>query len=200
MTKASDTKIFFVRHGHVHNPEEIWYGRLAGYPLSSVGKKQAGRLAERLADHKIVAVYASPLTRTHQTADAIVKRFPRIERVFDERLIEIYSPSQGMTVKQMDAVSWNFFLDKWIKDGGETLKDIAARMYSFFTDVHGRHYGQSVVAVSHGAPIAVTQMVAKKLPLTRRYMSNLLVEHANGVQLTIGPNGAIRSLTHLDDL
>ena len=57
------TKVHVLRHGEVHNPEGILYGRLPGYRLSDRGQAQAQAVADALADNDIVAVIASPLQR-----------------------------------------------------------------------------------------------------------------------------------------
>ena len=38
-----------MRHGNVHNPKEVYYGRLPRFHLSALGRKQAVEGAERLA-------------------------------------------------------------------------------------------------------------------------------------------------------
>ena len=40
------TIVHLVRHGEVHNPEKILYGRIPGYHLSSRGHSMAARTAE----------------------------------------------------------------------------------------------------------------------------------------------------------
>ena len=39
--------VHLVRHGQVHNPDGILYGRLPGYGLSEIGRAMAQRLAEK---------------------------------------------------------------------------------------------------------------------------------------------------------
>ena len=59
------TIVHMMRHGEVHNPDGILYGRLPHFGLSTTGTRQAGRVADELADHDITAVFASPLQRDH---------------------------------------------------------------------------------------------------------------------------------------
>ena len=42
------TVVHVLRHGEVHNPEKVLYGRLPGYHLSELGVKMAERIAERV--------------------------------------------------------------------------------------------------------------------------------------------------------
>ena len=57
------TIVHMMRHGEVHNPKGILYGRLPGYHLSDTGAAQARAVADVLADHDISHVFASPLQR-----------------------------------------------------------------------------------------------------------------------------------------
>src|SRR5689334_9135608 len=68
MTKPSVTRVFMVRHGATIASAEDRFAGATDVELSDEGREQTGRLAERLSDEKIVAVYASPLGRTVETA------------------------------------------------------------------------------------------------------------------------------------
>ena len=48
MTPLSATTLYLVRHGEVHNPAGIIYGRLPGFGLSERGRRQIARAAEAL--------------------------------------------------------------------------------------------------------------------------------------------------------
>ena len=52
------TTIHLMRHGEVHNPEGILYGRLPGYHLSELGRQMAVQVADVLSasGHDIAAV------------------------------------------------------------------------------------------------------------------------------------------------
>ena len=67
MTVRPRTTVHVMRHGEVHNPEKILYGRKPGFYLSERGKSQAQAVADALAGHDIVAVVASPLERAQHT-------------------------------------------------------------------------------------------------------------------------------------
>ena len=43
------TRVHVMRHGEVHNPEGILYGRLPGYRLSERGQSQAQAVADAAA-------------------------------------------------------------------------------------------------------------------------------------------------------
>lgn len=64
--------IIVVRHAEsVANTQGIYQGQTYDTDLSELGKKQAGALAKRVSGLGISKVLASPLKRTHQTAQAV---------------------------------------------------------------------------------------------------------------------------------
>src|SRR5439155_1813205 len=69
------TVVVLVRHGVTAETGPILSGRTPGIDLSETGRQQAAATAERLSALPVAAVYASPIERTHQTAEAIAARF-----------------------------------------------------------------------------------------------------------------------------
>ena len=67
------TIIHVVRHGEVHNPEAILYGRLPDYHLSELGRQMAQAAADHLADRDVTYVVSSPLERAQETAAPIAQ-------------------------------------------------------------------------------------------------------------------------------
>ncbi|MGH2701497.1 MAG: histidine phosphatase family protein, partial [Actinomycetota bacterium] len=63
--------VHLVRHGEVENPKGVIYGRLPGYNLSERGQRQAEAAGRHLRDADVRAVWASPLERAQETAEAI---------------------------------------------------------------------------------------------------------------------------------
>ncbi|MGH3536567.1 MAG: histidine phosphatase family protein, partial [Pseudonocardiaceae bacterium] len=97
----SRTVVHLLRHGEVHNPDRILYGRLPGFGLSAVGAGQAEKVAEHLADRDVVQVVASPLLRAQQTAASIAARHG-LELLTDEGLIEATNVFEGARVSVGD--------------------------------------------------------------------------------------------------
>jgi len=67
------TRLYLVRHGATPLTAEDKFSGAENVFLSDEGREQARHLAERLADDKIHAIYASPLDRTMETASIIAK-------------------------------------------------------------------------------------------------------------------------------
>ena len=146
------TTIYLLRHGDYENPKQIFHGRLPGFPLSAVGHKQADHLARKLGDIPIAAVYASPLTRTYQTAQAIAAVHDLPVRT-DDRLMDLVTPLQGKPISFMESINWNFYRREFTKQGGESLSDVFKRMDACIREKVRAHPGKNIVFVSHGDPI-----------------------------------------------
>ncbi len=151
--------IHFIRHGHVDDPGDVYYGRLPGYPLSQQGRSEVKRLAEHLTTFPISEVYSSPLLRTMQTAEIIAHQLGS-QVVADERIVEVKAKFEGKT---------RTFLREHqptAEDYAETMEQIFERMQDFVQDCSKLHPTTEIVAVSHGGPIRILEMGIEGLPFT----------------------------------
>ena len=55
-----ETIVHLLRHGEVHNPEGVLYGRRDGFHLSELGHRMAQRIGEALGERDIVHIRTSP--------------------------------------------------------------------------------------------------------------------------------------------
>ena len=69
------TVVHVLRHGEVHNPGKILYGRLPDFHLSELGAQMAKAAAQALADRDVTHVVASPLERAQETAEPFAAQF-----------------------------------------------------------------------------------------------------------------------------
>jgi len=99
--------VHLVRHGEVHNPGRIRYGRLLGYHLSERGRQQAQQAAARLEAWPDPVIYASPLERAVETAEiisivpgSIVIDARRSTRVLYLHLLDVAEPDGISQAKQ----------------------------------------------------------------------------------------------------
>ncbi|MCY7324722.1 MAG: histidine phosphatase family protein, partial [Microbacteriaceae bacterium] len=60
--------IHLVRHGEVHNPEGVLYGRIPGFHLSELGVAMAASAAQHLVGRPVTALFSSPLQRAQESA------------------------------------------------------------------------------------------------------------------------------------
>ncbi|MGV0731619.1 histidine phosphatase family protein [Mycolicibacter sinensis] len=151
------TRIHLIRHGEVHNPDGILYGRIPGFRLSEKGRAQAVAAAEMLADADIVAVIASPLQRAQETAAPIAARHD-LSVDTDDNLIESTNVFEGKRVSPGDGAwrnprYWWQLRNPLTPTWGEPYAEIAARMATAVDKARSRAAGHEVVCVSHQLPV-----------------------------------------------
>jgi broad specificity phosphatase PhoE len=156
------TIVHLLRHGEVHNPEKILYGRLPGYYLSELGKEMAQRAAQTLANRDIAAVISSPLERAQETA-APIAQVHKLEIATDANLLEAENIFQGQRVAVGDGAlrdpkSWRHLYNPIRPSWGEPYKQIANRMQQAVEDARLLARGHEVVLVSHQLPIWIARL------------------------------------------
>jgi isoleucyl-tRNA synthetase len=160
-TYASEaiTKIIFVRHGEAeHNVLKMSSSARDKHPLTEKGQEQARRAAEALLNHDIDVVYASPILRARQTAEAYAGR-ARKDIIFDNRLGEITSGEWEETtqldpqVKEARDHYKNLSTNEryTFKRGktGESWEDLDRRTWNFLKEVIQKHAGKTIALFSH---------------------------------------------------
>lgn len=167
---AELTRVHVVRHGEVHNPEGILYGRLPGFGLSDRGREQATAVADALADRDIAAVIASPLQRARETAAPIAAEHVLAVDT-DHDLIESRNVFEGQRVSPGDGAlrdprNWWYLRDPFTPSWGEPYKQIAERMTTAVRKARIRAEGREVVCVSHQLPVWTVRLAltGKRLP------------------------------------
>ncbi|MDN5858177.1 MAG: histidine phosphatase family protein [Pseudonocardia sp.] len=153
----STTIVHLLRHGEVHNPEKILYGRLPGYRLSTLGERQAEIVAEHLRGVDLAAVVASPLERAQQTALPTATAHG-LDIVTDERLIEAANLFEGRRVAVGDGAlrsprHWPLLRDPFTPSWGEPYRQIVERMLAAVRRARELGAGHEVLCVSHQLPI-----------------------------------------------
>jgi broad specificity phosphatase PhoE len=154
---VSRTVVHLMRHGAVHNPGGILYGRLPGFPLSDLGVRQAEQVAAHLDQHDVVHVVASPLLRAQQTAAPIAARHG-VQVVTDEGLIEADNVFEGARVSVGDGAlrdprNWPKLRNPFRPSWGEPYREIADRMLAAVSRARECAAGHEAVCVSHQLPI-----------------------------------------------
>lgn len=154
--------VHLVRHGEVENPKGVIYGRLPGYHLSERGRAQAEAAAERLADAELGALWASPLERAQETAQAIAARHPALGIVTDDRIIESDTTVEGVG-RSIAALfrspkHWWHFRNPWGPSWGESFISIRQRMLEAVDAAVAAAGGREVAIVSHQTPVLVARL------------------------------------------
>ena len=153
------TRVDLVRHGHVENPQRKVYGRLPGWKLSAEGRRQAEAIAAHLRGRPIVRVYASPLDRAMETAEAVAAACG-VAVSPDPDLIEsaLGAHWEGMRWSEVRATRQRE-LDAYLHRPhdvdfvDEPFAALGDRMARAIRTIAARHQGKEVAVVSHGDPI-----------------------------------------------
>lgn len=163
------TTVHLVRHGEVHNPERILYGRLPGYRLSERGQQMAHLAGEHLAGADIALVRASPLLRAQQTAAPIAAPHG-LEVGTDQRLIESGNHFEGHRMghgeaKLTDPRNWKWFRNPLRPSWGEPYREQITRVIAAMHEARAEAEGREAVLVLHQLPIWLTRRSAEGRPL-----------------------------------
>jgi broad specificity phosphatase PhoE len=152
---VAGTTVWLARHGEVHNPTNVLYGRLPRVRLTPEGRRQAQALADWLRPRPLAAIYSSPMLRARRTADAVLAAHPDVGRVrIDSDLLEVRTGWQGEPLAALERIDWDFYTNPRHPQD-ESLRNIHDRMLRWLERMLRRHAGSEVLGVSHGDPILV---------------------------------------------
>lgn len=150
-----------MRHGEVYNPQRVLYGRLPNFRLSDDGRRMARAAAEYVhgLDRPIGALYASPLQRTRESAEAFTEIFG-VDPVIDERIIEPTNVFEGTRMRRALAnpLNWRHLRAPSRPSWGEPYTEVVARMNAAMREAWDEADGGDVVMVSHQLPIWITHL------------------------------------------
>lgn len=156
-TAVRTTKIHLLRHGEVHNPGRVLYGRLPGYHLSERGRAMAERIAAVMADADVVAVVTSPLERAAETGAPVAAALG-VEPTVDDDLTEAANVFEGLTFGVGDGSlrrprHWKHLRNPFRPSWGEPYTQVAGRMRLAMERARKAAQGQEALLVSHQLPI-----------------------------------------------
>ena len=153
----STTVVHVLRHGEVHNPTKVLYGRLPGFHLSELGVQMAKAAADVLKDRDVTHLVASPLERAQETAEPFAAQY-KLDITTDVRLIESANYFEGKKVSVGDGAltnprHWWVLRDPITPSWGEAYLVIAQRMFAAVQAARVAAEGHEAVCVSHQLPI-----------------------------------------------
>ncbi len=146
-------RLILTRHGEtIENQQRRLQGHNQG-TLSPEGLEQARKVALRLKDEKIDAIYSSDLRRSAETAAIIGKYHPHVNIIFTKDLRERYlGEFQGKTQEEL---GWNkelFFGATVVQPkDGETWQEMYTRATDVVEMLLQKHPRETVLIVGHGA-------------------------------------------------
>ena len=181
-------------------------GRKPGIALSPAGKRQASQVAGALSKLPVVALYASPIQRCVETAEAIAAE-SSLSVGIAEGITEVdFGDWQGRKLKDLA----NEPLWKVVQvapsnarfPGGESIREMQARAVGAIEGMVESHPGELIVAVSHAdvIKVAIAHFVGMHLDLYQR----LSISPASCSVLIFGKFGAslvkLNATGPLDDI
>ncbi len=150
------TRIIAIRHG-----ETAWNvdTRLQGHldiGLNERGRWQASRAALALRGETFDAIYASDLSRAHDTAQTVAN-FTGHTVIATTGLRERhFGMLQGQTHAEIeanwpaDALRWRERDPQWTTEGGESLVVFSERVVHTLAELAAKHLDQQILLVAHG--------------------------------------------------
>ncbi len=173
-------QLYLVRHAEAVGTREGQFIGRSDPPLTPRGRRQAERVAQRMARLPIGQVISSPQRRGLATAQRIA-RVHRLSVVIRPELAEL-------DFGEWEGRSWRTFAPRerrlhraWLADpwsvsppGAESLRSLWFRVGRFWRELRSTQSDGTMVVVGHGGSLRVLLCLALELPrhaLTRFIMS-----------------------------
>src|SRR5205809_4960585 len=159
---APATRVFMVRHGATVLSAEDRFAGVTDVELSEEGREQARRLAERLSHEKIAAVYASPLSRTVETAQIMAAPHDLEVQTRDGFREISHGRWEQMTRREVEekfpeeAAEWEKDPYTFAPVGGESGLAVTARALPALIEPAREYPGKNTLIVSHKATIRLS--------------------------------------------
>lgn len=166
MRFETDTVVWLIRHGaSTFNAEKRCQGCYDGTGLTESGRADSRTSGVRLYGSGIDSVISSPLRRTRQTADEVIRVLCRHQHVgfeVDTRLREIELPQwEGLPISEIPRrfsqqfSTWRTGPADMAMRGADGLirfpvRDLYLRARRFWRDVLAKFSGRSILLVTHG--------------------------------------------------
>jgi broad specificity phosphatase PhoE len=162
VSQTPDTIVHLLRHGEVHNPEGVLYGRRDGFHLSDLGRQMAEKVAETVQDRDITHLRSSPLERAQETAEPLALA-RGLEVTLDKRVIESTNKFEGAQFgggrnALRNPANWRHLWNPFKPSWGEPYQEIVGRMMAAVRDAREAAQGHEAVIVSHQLPIWTTRL------------------------------------------
>jgi probable phosphoglycerate mutase len=186
------TTVLFVRHGENEWTESHKLaGRTPGVHLNEYGRQQVEALGKRLAGTKLGAIYASPLERTIETAQAIAQHHTLEIQKCDGLLEVDYGEWTGKKIKKLvKTPQWpviQFFPSGAVFPGGETMYGMQARFIQQIGQLAAQHPGETIAVVGHADLIKAA--VAHYLGVHFDLFQRIVISTASITTISFTPMG-----------
>lgn len=193
------TSFYFVRHGLTGHTGHRLTGWHPGVHLDERGRGQAEAAAAVLAAKGITALYASPIERTRETADAISSR-TGLDVVIREGLGEVhYGKWSNRTFKSVRRTRLWEQVHRWPSAArfpdGENLRETQARALHEVETLREAHPKARVCCVTHADVIKL--VVAHYLGVHIDLFQRIVVEPGSISVVALGDHGPLVTALNL---
>jgi broad specificity phosphatase PhoE len=194
--------LYFIRHGEtLRNRLGVIMGHSPA-PLSDLGRQQAASLGAAIRQVPFDAVYASDLERAAETAGIV---FGDRTVHLDPRLREKHGGEfTGLRFEECQE-RWPELVAEYQRDpigarppGGESSRELEARILAFVAEMAGKHPGQRVAVVTHGGP--VRSLVAHLLGIPITQLAPFAYDNCAVTVVEWGERPRLRAWNWLPDL
>ena len=205
--------LLLIRHGQIRaNTIRRWHGATDS-PLTALGRRQAGRLANHLGERfnapetvgalgTLDAIYSSPLSRCYDTALELARSFGQEVKIDDGLREYGIGQLENLPVKRLheehDFFRRIFDDADYAPVGGDSINAVAARIVPALRRIHD-HEGSGLVAVvSHGAALGIA--LATLLDENPMAWRNYHVDNCSITELRLAPHaelGEFNQTSHL---
>lgn len=202
------TQLLLIRHA---TNDYVKTGKLAGWisgvHLNDEGKAQAEALGKRLAEAPLKAIYASPLERTMETAEAVKQHHTALEiRRYDEVGEVRYGDWEGMSLSVLRGRKmWQVVQEYPSRaefPNGETLRGAQMRMVNALEKLVAAHPDEMIAVVSHADMIKMA--VAHYLGTHLDNFQRIEISPASLTTLILGHSrpyvGTVNDMAHVLEL
>ncbi len=158
--RGGAVELYLIRHGDAVPPGDgaLAYDDYEAQPLSARGEAQAAAIAARCSGLGLAAVYASPIRRAQQTADAIAAVAGLTVGVRPDLREIALGPMNDMSMSLRERLAWLALVA--LRDGSweaipgtEPAAAVRARMMHALREIAAQHAGSRVAVVSHAGSI-----------------------------------------------
>lgn len=152
-------KIIFARHGLTDYNVESKVCGVSSAMLTDKGKQQARALGERLKDKGIDIIICSPLQRAVDTAELANETLGK-KIIIDYRFTEWdYGTYEGVKLNEVYDEFQKAKLQFGVRlGGGESVIELAHRVFCAIDDIREKHKDKTVLVVCHGGVCRVAKM------------------------------------------
>ncbi len=158
--------VYLLRHGESRwNAAGRLQGQTAHVPLTARGRLQASHAGEQVARSAAVLVLSSDLRRAVESARPVATRLRvplRLDGALREQALGVYEGRLAAEVRaETGPCVWAD--PEWRPPGGESLRDVHARVSETFDRLRDARLDGPVVVVTHGDTARVAVAVLRGL-------------------------------------